>query len=944
MRKGILRLHFLLILVIVAFGSMNVHGSTPEPATGGLSEAEPGQFRLKNEKVTLTVVMKENRLSGDTIQGNPAWFRKYNCPVFSISSDADFGLDFTWTDWQAPNKIENADNPVTFSNNDLVITTSEVRNFPGGGGEISLSGRISGTPLLVTLTYHLNPDAFYYKRKIAVKDTIFGHHFLNRIIARRSICMATSNSVEGKTTTLNPVVAHAGLFGQPVAIQFQPSGSSFYGIEYPAGVNTIEVAPSGAFYAQCSQDFGMKVGRVPVESEWVVVSVIPASAARNWFFSYLDDIRVAPAKPYTLYNSWYDLRSPEYPGVQPDHVMNEKNSFEIIRLFRKNMIEKHKIQLDAFVLDDGWDYYDSDWVLRKETFPNGLKPIADTLKKMGTNLGIWFGPTGGYSFRMKRVSWMKQHGYEVVGETRDNAMLCLAGKNYSQLFEKRVTDMVRNDGMAYFKWDGIQFSCSEPDHGHSTGIYSRRAVLESVIDKCKAVRTVNPDVYLNITSGTWLSPWWVKYANQIWMQGEDYGYANVPSITQRDAAITYKDFVLYDNFVSNDRWFPISNLMTHGIIKGKLERLGGEDDPLDKFTNDVVFYLARGISMYELYISPDLLNEGEWNAIGSAINWAKDRYGLLSRTCMTGGNPMNREPYGYIHSTGKHAIIALRNPTITQGALSVALSEENGFDTANDTLVLEKIYPYHFVSPILYHPLENMEISLEGFETAIYEVYPLREAKVPLLAGAKFNVTNSTGNSFDFTMYGSQDEIKILNPEVLKDDSPDAIVSLMGSVNDRGTQVLIKSVEKPVIKTNGKEAILKTRFSFDPSLKDATFAVLLQPDKGYEETEFPDFNFFLEGKEVNASVEKEKGLWAWEKTILSHSSKELTAKITNGGKAASWKGKAMVYLVCRQVENGKDLQVKIKGNLVPHPILPLPFEKGIFEKTILLGEVEVVVK
>lgn len=144
-----------------------------------------------------------------------------------------------------------------------------------------------------------------------------------------------------------------------------------------------------------------------------------------------------------------------------------------------------------------------------------LKPIADTLKKMGTNLGIWFGPTGGYSFRMKRVSWMKQHGYEVVGETRDNAMLCLAGKNYSQLFEKRVTDMVRNDGMAYFKWDGIQFSCSEPDHGHSTGIYSRRAVLESVIDKCKAVRTVNPDVYLNITSGTWLSPWWVKYANQI---------------------------------------------------------------------------------------------------------------------------------------------------------------------------------------------------------------------------------------------------------------------------------------------------------------------------------------------------------------------------------------------------------------------------------------------
>ena len=33
-------------------------------------------------------------------------------------------------------------------------------------------------------------------------------------------------------------------------------------------------------------------------------------------------------------------------------------------------------------------------------------------------------------------------------------------------------------------------------------IYSRRAVLESVIDKCNAVRSANPGTYLNITSGT----------------------------------------------------------------------------------------------------------------------------------------------------------------------------------------------------------------------------------------------------------------------------------------------------------------------------------------------------------------------------------------------------------------------------------------------------------
>ena len=43
------------------------------------------------------------------------------------------------------------------------------------------------------------------------------------------------------------------------------------------------------------------------------------------------------------------------------------------------MIEKNGITLDAFVLDDGWDVYKSDWVLRPGEFPHGLRPIADAL-------------------------------------------------------------------------------------------------------------------------------------------------------------------------------------------------------------------------------------------------------------------------------------------------------------------------------------------------------------------------------------------------------------------------------------------------------------------------------------------------------------------------------------------------------------------------------------
>ena len=76
---------------------------------------------------------------------------------------------------------------------------------------------------------------------------------------------------------------------------------------------------------------------------------------------------------------------------------------------------------------------------------------------------------------------------------------------------------------------------------------------------------------------------------------------------------------MYDDFKNLDCWFPVQNLMTHGIIKGKLESTGSPDEPLDKFTDDALLYCARGVSMYELYISPDILSEGEWNTLSSSL-------------------------------------------------------------------------------------------------------------------------------------------------------------------------------------------------------------------------------------------------------------------------------------------------------------------------------------
>ena len=251
------------------------------------------------------------------------------------------------------------------------------------------------------VTYRLEPSWFYVKRNIALCDTAGNGHFVRFFVPR-----------SGEITGVKKIVKDGG-FGQPIAVTLK-SGGAFFGMEYPAADNKLESKAKGVFTIRCRAEYGDRIPKTWIKSDWVVEGVTPDPYVKLWFDKYVNDIRVAPLRPYSLYNTWYDLRSPEYPRWPKENVMSEQTGFKMADILRRSMIEKHNIQLDAFVLDDGWDVYKSDWVLRKEQWPNGLKPLSDELKKTNTSLGMWIGPTGGYSFRRQRLGFMKEHGYEIT--------------------------------------------------------------------------------------------------------------------------------------------------------------------------------------------------------------------------------------------------------------------------------------------------------------------------------------------------------------------------------------------------------------------------------------------------------------------------------------------------------------------------------------------------
>ena len=682
---------------------------------------------------------------------------------------------------------------------------------------------------------------------------------------------------------------------------------------------------------------GQQVGRSWIGSEWVVEGLSPNLHVKLWFWKYLDRIRVAPLKPYLLYNTWYDVRAPEIVK-SPAHVMNEGNLLHIIESFQKEMVEKQGIELDAFVLDDGWDIYKSDWVLNTEQFPRGLLPVKEALKGIGARLGMWLGPIGGYSNRKWRLEWMSAHGYEVV-----NNQLCLAGEQYRKLLKKRVTNFVRNAGVGYYKWDGIQFSCSEPDHGHPVGVYSRRAVMESVIDLCRSVRAENPNIFLNITSGTWLSPWWVKYANTIWMQGHDYGYSDVPSISRRDRAITYRDFVLYEDLRKNDFWFPISNLMTHGIIKGHLQKLGGEAEPLDKFTDNALLYFARGVSMWELYISPDLLTDGEWDALAKSIRWARERFETLRSTEMIGGDPGERQAYGYAHFAGKRGIVAARNPFIEPQILKVKLSTSQGLDPKASSLVVERVYPTRRISPKLYAAGSNLEMSLQGYETVIYEIYPVEEASEPLLAGVTYEVVQESEGDYVVKFYDAGKDVHLLNPEKVS-----SIRYCGDTVDPHELSIPVRPLIEPVshgsvqLSSEKKQSEIDIIFELHKPAEEATLAVLFEPARKSQDKSEPKVIAFLDGKKVEPKVEQQKGHWAWYMLNVGpgkHTSRIIIEPVQE---KQEWAGKISVWLICSQKPEGLEVSFNLATRLAQRRTMPpRPWPAEVIRRNIKLGEIDV---
>lgn len=449
------------------------------------------------------------------------------------------------------------------------------------------------------------------------------------------------------------------------------SNHIFAGLETPMGLNSSKDEGNATHIEGLwRRNTTLKAGKTWNISS--VVGLVAPKQLRRSFLAYSERERAVAWRPYPVYISWYELNIDRNNAQAPSYKgnMTVEQCADVVSHWKTHFYDKYQMAPKAFVWDDGWDQYGT-WTFNPN-FPNGFDEPANEAKKMGTGIGAWLGPVGGYgqSGEYRRAYWRSKGGMQ------------LSNEDYYNFFIRCCTNMIDRYDFRFFKFDGIsaQASAIGPDEG-TRGEEN----AEAIISIERAVRQKRPDIFLNTTVGTWASPFWFHFTDAVWRQEGDYGEAGDQG-TDRERWITYRDRLVYQNFIQRSPVCPINTLMTHGFILSRWGAVSKNMD-YDGIVREMRCAFACGSGMVELYNDYKLMdeikdNQGNagalWKDLAECIKWQQEQADVLPDAHWVGGNPWDGKKanvYGWAAWNGKKSVLTLRNPSASAQSFTTTLRE-----------------------------------------------------------------------------------------------------------------------------------------------------------------------------------------------------------------------------------------------------------------------------
>jgi len=249
----------------------------------------------------------------------------------------------------------------------------------------------------------------------------------------------------------------------------------------------------------------------------------------------------APQVFTSVYNSQkepVDIINKDLPDFVRRHLgirlsaLEEKPTFvyNTWEPFRKEINEKLILELaDAaaaagmkeFIIDDGWQTNYGDWIIDRNKFPNGLKPVFDHIKSLGMKPGLWL--SVGSAAPDSKV-YHEHPEWFVKGKdgefnnlhTEDNSGIRSAcfSTGWKDYIRDILMELIDEHGLEYVKLDFAVVSsayvfdtersgCYAEDHpGHQDHAESLLTNYQRVWDLFDELHAHKPDLFIDCTFET----------------------------------------------------------------------------------------------------------------------------------------------------------------------------------------------------------------------------------------------------------------------------------------------------------------------------------------------------------------------------------------------------------------------------------------------------------
>lgn len=569
----------------------------------------------------------------------------------------------------------------------LKSTDFQVRETSLSADHLTLNVQLAGdtAPVDLVVRYTAKPDQAWMHKQLLVTA--------RKTLQLRKIEIEHLSAVDAykpyrsdQMTSQGPAAWRPPL-GQPL---YTKTSGMWWGIEFPASRN--HVVNSNLVCGYLTQ-VDLAAGETYSSHAAVVGVADDPEFVKDSFLDYIDQTRARPLRLQTQYNSWFDYNR---------NVDAEKFTASVRKVNEELVVDRGVPPLRVYAIDAGWQDMTSDWTKVgvwpvNDKFAPGFERSLDEVHRAKSSLGLWVSP-GCLFGSQQAIPKMREAGWRTL-----DPWMSMTGPLYMDALEDRLVELASH-GVSYFKLDGVFGHLRTRNFDIEGFRGSEKALNEAKYDEAKErylsqgserlikifdhLGEVNPDVYIVISNGAYLSPWWLQHVDAVWLinvgdhaRGDD-----------RNDQLAYRDGAYYQ-MASADAdctQFPLNSIFNH-----EPKKVSSDEEP-EVFRRYLLMSLSRGTGFVELYLNTFSLSESDWDVLAEGMHWVHRMFPTFRRSRMIGGNPMEGAVYGYTGWTDDQGYVSLHNPSDEPQEFTFTLDRYLGLPK----LAVEQRRTYAVRSPI----------------------------------------------------------------------------------------------------------------------------------------------------------------------------------------------------------------------------------------------------